>query len=81
VFAEDNKEITVDTSAQMASKANVEHCNPKLQLGKGWLSEADARNKADRELKDEYRNQMMWKYGSLIQYLLCCSSLKFFVLS
>ena len=32
------------------------------------MSEADAWNKADRELKDENRNQMMWKYGSLIQY-------------
>ena len=45
------------------------------------MSEADARNKADRELKDEYRNHMMPKYGSLIQYMLCCSSLKLFVLS
>ena len=44
------------------------------------MPEADAWNKTYHELKNEYRNQMMWKYGSLIQYMLlvCYSSLTFF---
>ena len=37
VFTEDDKEIRFGKSAQMARKANSEHCNTKLQLCKGLL--------------------------------------------
>ena len=58
-------------------EAYTEDCKTKQHVNDG-LSEVDAWNKADRELKDEYRNQLMSNYGNLIQYMLCCSSLKLF---